>query len=465
MKALRKHNHYAFVILASLFFSVSASGAWTPPDKEHAQISAIEVDLDNGEEVYSELCAGCHTLEGWGSEDGEYPQIAGQHKSVILKQVLDIRHKRRLNPPMDLIVAKDNLPDQDLADVATYISLLPLSTEGGKGNGHLVKRGKRIFQQNCAVCHGPTGQGNDDFAYPKLQSQQYPYLLRQLKNVQTDKRQVPVAMSAMVKKLKEKDLRAIADHLSRIQPPKEQSAFANHMADIMTQFSDAREEEVKIVEWTPPGKEIHKTLALKADLTAGKTLYKKVCAACHGIQGWGVNSGQYPQLAGQHKQVIVKQVLDMRHKFRINPFMDEVVKPKTLGGDQGLINVASYIESLPMNTNNGVGDGRQVKLGELLFAKNCSICHGNEGQGLAAAAFPKLQAQHFNYLTRQLKHVRENTRIVPLAMSQAINNLSEEETDAIADYISRLSPPQEKVASDSGTLDILNQINLFLQDN
>jgi len=360
-------------------------------------------------------------------------------------------------------VAKDNLPDQDLADVATYISLLPLSTDGGKGNGHLAERGKRIFQQNCAVCHGPKGQGSDDFAYPKLQSQQYTYLLRQLKNVQTGKRQVPMAMSAIIKKLKEKDFRAIADHLSRIKPPKAQNASVSHMADIMAQFSNAAEEEKKVLVWAPPGEEANKILALKADLEAGEILYKKVCAACHGTQGWGVNSGQYPQLAGQHKQVIVKQVLDMRHKFRNNPFMDEIVKPKTLGGDQGLINVASYIESLPMSTNNGVGDGRQLKLGELLFTKNCSICHGNEGQGLAAAAFPRLQAQHFNYLTRQLKNVRANKRIVPVAMSEIINKLSEKEIIAISDYISRTSPPQEKIASDSGTLDILNQINLFLQ--
>jgi len=464
MEFIRKQNHYAFAILATLFFSASASGAWTPPDKEHARISTLEVDIENGEEVYSELCASCHTLEAWGSEDGEYPQIAGQHKSVILKQVLDIRHKRRLNPPMDLIVTKDNLPDQDLADLVTYVSLLPMNSDGGKGQGFLVKRGQQIFQQNCAVCHGPEAQGSDDFAYPKLQSQQYVYLLRQLKNVQTGKRQVPVAMSAIIKKLKEKDFRAIADHLSRIAPPKAQNASVNHMTDIMAQFSEAAEEEEKVLVWTPPGEEANKILALKADLEAGKTLYKKVCAACHGTQGWGVNSGQYPQLAGQHKQVIVKQVLDMRHKFRINPFMDEIVKPKTLGGDQGLINVASYIESLPMNTGNGVGDGRQLKLGELLFAKNCSICHGNEGQGLAAAAFPRLQAQHFNYLTRQLKNVRANKRIVPVAMSDIINKLSEKETMAIADYASRLNPPQKKISTDSGTLDILNQINLFLRD-
>jgi len=462
MKPIRKQNHYAFAILATIFFSAGASGAWTPPDKEHARISALEVDIENGEEIYGELCAGCHTLEAWGSEDGEYPQIAGQHKSVILKQILDIRHKRRLNPPMDLIVTKDNLPDQDLADVATYVSLLPMSTEGVKGNGHLVKRGKRIFQQNCAVCHGPKAQGNSDFAYPKLQSQRYAYLLRQLRHVQAGSRQVPPAMKAIVKKLREKDLHAITDYLSRLEPPKE--ATSTHMADIMAQFSDAVEEEEKVLAWVPPGEEANHILSLKADLKAGESTFKRVCSGCHGLQGWGVNGGQYPQLAGQHKQVIVKQILDMRHKFRLNPFMDEIVKPKILGGDQGLINVASYVESLPMSTNNGVGDGRQLKLGEMLFTKNCAMCHGDKGQGLAAAAFPRLQAQHFNYLSRQLKNVRANKRIVPLAMSQAIHKLSEEETNAIVDYISRVSPPQEKIATDSGTLDILNQINLFSQD-
>lgn len=31
------------------------------------------------------LCAVCHQPEGWGTSDGEYPQIAGQHYGVIIK--------------------------------------------------------------------------------------------------------------------------------------------------------------------------------------------------------------------------------------------------------------------------------------------------------------------------------------------------------------------------------------------
>ena len=51
-------------------------------------------DVGNGREVYL-LCAVCHMPEGWGTEDGYYPQVAGQHSTVIIKQLADILARNR----------------------------------------------------------------------------------------------------------------------------------------------------------------------------------------------------------------------------------------------------------------------------------------------------------------------------------------------------------------------------------
>ncbi|RTZ78134.1 MAG: cytochrome C, partial [Gammaproteobacteria bacterium] len=57
----------------------------------------LKPDHENGIEVY-EVCAACHLTEGWGTKDGTFPQIAGQHQTVLVKQLADIREGNRDNP-------------------------------------------------------------------------------------------------------------------------------------------------------------------------------------------------------------------------------------------------------------------------------------------------------------------------------------------------------------------------------
>jgi cytochrome c553 len=57
-----------------------------------------------------------------------------------------------------------------------------------------------------------------------------------------------------------------------------------------------------------------------ADLAAGQAKAKEVCAACHGLDG---NSPQpdYPKLAGQHREYLVKALRDYKSGARKNPIM------------------------------------------------------------------------------------------------------------------------------------------------
>jgi cytochrome c553 len=66
---------------------------------EYDEVMQREANLDNGRRVYL-ACAVCHLPEGWGSVDGSYPQIAGQLRTVIIKQLADFRAGNRDNPLM-----------------------------------------------------------------------------------------------------------------------------------------------------------------------------------------------------------------------------------------------------------------------------------------------------------------------------------------------------------------------------
>lgn len=40
--------------------------------------------------------------------------------------------------------------------------------------------------------------------------------------------------------------------------------------------------------------ELSQAMALTADFSNGKVLYDKLCAECHGEDGWGSYGGEYP---------------------------------------------------------------------------------------------------------------------------------------------------------------------------
>ena len=87
----------------------------------------------------------------------------------------------------------------------------------------------------------------------------------------------------------------------------------------------------------------------------------------------------------------------------------------------------------------GTGNGQNLKIAKDIYMKNCMQCHGDDGQGNNDAFYPGLKGQHYHYLLRQLKWIRDGYRqnSDPLMVTK-VKSLSDEELDAIADYLSRL---------------------------
>ncbi len=186
------------------------------------------------------------------------------------------------------------------------------------------------------------------------------------------------------------------------------------------------------------------------DIEAGKTTFS-VCARCHLPEAWGNSDGTYPQLAGQHVNVLMKQLLDIRNGTRQSSLMYPFVQQRTIGGYQELSNVVAYISTLPMNPAHAKGPwhkgSKEYKQGKKIYQKNCSSCHGDNGEGNNTLAYPRLQGQNFQYMSRQLGRIKSGQRVVHTAMQAVIQSLDLQQLDRAVNYASHFSVPKKDVAA------------------
>ncbi|MFK5986518.1 MAG: c-type cytochrome [Pseudomonadota bacterium] len=191
---------------------------------------------------------------------------------------------------------------------------------------------------------------------------------------------------------------------------------------------------------------IKQALVAVPDLKEGRDLYHN-CAVCHSPEGWGTPSGHFPQIAGQHKSVIIKQLLDIHRGNRDNPTMLPFTAPLFIKGSQSLADISAYISKLPMLPNNSLGYGMNLGLGKKLYDNECKQCHGANGEGDAGKFYPRIHGQHFRYLERQLHWIKSGKRRnADEKMVKQIQHFNYRELEVIADYVSRLRPDKSIVA-------------------
>jgi cytochrome c553 len=185
-------------------------------------------NIEDGRTTFS-VCARCHLPEAWGNIDGTYPQLAGQHVNVLMKQLLDIRSGRRQSALMHPFVQQRTVGGyQELSNVVAYISTLPMNPDHGKGpwreGSDEYSQGLKVYQQYCSSCHGKNGEGNNELVYPKLQGQNFQYLSQQLMRIKSGVREVHHAMTAIVQGLDYEQLEKAANYASYFAVPKEDMA-------------------------------------------------------------------------------------------------------------------------------------------------------------------------------------------------------------------------------------------------
>ena len=124
------------IAATAAILAAPAIAGWNEGGGEQDEALHMTPNKENGIEVY-EVCSACHLPEGWGTEDGTFPQLAGQHRTVLIKQLADIRALNRDNPTMyPFALPREIGGAQSIADVAEYISHLPMNPEPGRWSGY-----------------------------------------------------------------------------------------------------------------------------------------------------------------------------------------------------------------------------------------------------------------------------------------------------------------------------------------
>jgi cytochrome c553 len=173
---------------------------------------------------------------------------------------------------------------------------------------------ERVAIGTCATCHGPQGHSYSP-KFPVLAGQHAKYLVAQLQAFKAQTRGDPDALGymwGMAAPLGDELMAALADYYSH-QIPVAGPAGA---AGLITR-----------------GKEIYQN----GDSAAGIP----PCAACHGATAAGTDD--YPRLAGQHVQYLMKQLRSFQNNMRNVAVMHGVAQGLQLGDMEA---VATYLHSM-----------------------------------------------------------------------------------------------------------------------
>lgn len=163
-----------------------APGAVQPLDGKLPALGA-QGDATRGAVVF-EVCQGCHRRGGAGRANGTYPRLAGQHATVLVKQLQDIQAGLRTNHKMLPFADASVLGPQQMADVAAYLQEQVPDPDNGKGPGDDLDRGGKVYDESCARCHGARGEGDAAQFVPRLAGQHYLYLRREVTAIQAGQR-------------------------------------------------------------------------------------------------------------------------------------------------------------------------------------------------------------------------------------------------------------------------------------
>ncbi len=175
-----------------------------------------------------------------------------------------------------------------------------------------LAKGEASYGAVCVACHGADGNSAIP-ANPKLAQQHPEYIIKQLQDLKSGKRDAAV-MKGFASALSDDDMRNIAYWLAS---KKGTPGFAKDKA----------------------------TVSLGERIYRGGIADRQVpaCAGCHSPNGAGIPA-QYPRLGGQHADYTAAQLVAFRDGVRLNSLQMNQVAAKL--NDREIKAVADYIAGL-----------------------------------------------------------------------------------------------------------------------
>lgn len=159
----------------------------------------------------------------------------------------------------------------------------------------------------CAGCHGEFGQGGKEGEYPRLAGLPAAFIAQQL-HLFRERDRPNLAMIEYVdhRQMPDPDIIDISAYLAAIKlpsrlPPADESAPD---FDAYQRLLDSER--------------VMQIPRAEGDIDAGRKLYKRECASCHGSGGQGDPEDAVPMLAGQYTNYLWRQVDKYAAKLRIH---------------------------------------------------------------------------------------------------------------------------------------------------
>ncbi|MEW5424216.1 cytochrome-c oxidase, cbb3-type subunit III [Amorphus sp. 3PC139-8] len=146
----------------------------------NANAGMLEFAMAQGQAAFGDNCAPCHGSGATGSPG--YPNL--QDDAWLWGGTLDAIHttiqhgiRSEADPDTrigDMTAFGDSgiLDRKQIREVASYVRTLSGLEPASNVD---VEAGKQIFAENCVVCHGPEGKGNQDLGAPNLTDQVWLY--------------------------------------------------------------------------------------------------------------------------------------------------------------------------------------------------------------------------------------------------------------------------------------------------
>lgn len=151
----------------------SAELAGATLDQIKADQALLRIALAQGKSAFGDNCVGCHGVGGAGSKG--FPNLndddwlwGGTLAAIQTTLQHGIRAAGDNETRLSLMPAfgrEGILKRNEINAVANHVRILAGQPAEPKAD---LATGSRIFEQNCAVCHGPEGKGNQELGAPNL---------------------------------------------------------------------------------------------------------------------------------------------------------------------------------------------------------------------------------------------------------------------------------------------------------
>jgi len=177
--------------------------------------------------IAQQVCSNCHGIDGRATNPN-FPNLAAQQPTYFIAQLTAFRGHNRLDPAGFEYMwgLSRHLTDEQIKGLAVYFAAQASASPGPAMHPELVAEGRDVFEKGvteknipaCMTCHGPQGQGKEQF--PRLAHQHADYLVKQMRVFQrTDERPEGSIMKTIAHDLTPRNMEAVAAYLQEFPAP------------------------------------------------------------------------------------------------------------------------------------------------------------------------------------------------------------------------------------------------------